>query len=269
MQSYAANTTKLDNLDAAGYATRATAPTGVLRQANVTIDGRTPTWESPAAMLSLLCHFKEIRSAAQWQSLARIPDRCGKPRPLVILHSQGVAPVAVPPAPAGSVLIAQVYGLQIHGAERIDTLFTRAAERRLVINGLGIRVVPDTVADGLIFDVPPYADYAPPFAFNLGVRTMRSRDQWVLRPVHRGLSRRSRSSPSRSMRRRVRRAVWRSHLAGRCATPRGSGRELGARSGARQLGAHARRQPLLRARDRQDPRGRCAWRRPRRGRRYG
>jgi len=172
MQSYAAYTTKLDNLDAAGYANARSGPDRVLRQ-NVAIDGRNPTWESPAAMLSLLCHFKEIRRGGQWQALARIPDRCGTPRLLAIVHSDAGDVVHVPPAPPGAVLVAAVYGLQVHNGERLKTLFSRAADRSLVINdAITFRVVPDTLTDGLILDVPRYADYRAPFNFSLDVGTI-------------------------------------------------------------------------------------------------
>ncbi len=172
MQSYAAYTTKLDNLDAAGYANPRSGPDRVLRQ-NVAIDGRNPTWESPAAMLSLLCHFKEIGRGGQWQALARIPDRCGAPRLLGTVHSDAGDVVHVPPAPPGAVLIAQVHGLQLHNGERLSTLLSRAAERSLVINdAVTFRVVPDTLTDGLILDVPRYADYRPPFGFSLDVGTI-------------------------------------------------------------------------------------------------
>ena len=173
MQSYAAYTTQLDNLDAAGYANARSGPDRVLRQVNATIDGRNPTWESPAAMLSLLCHFKEISRGGQWQALARIPDRCGKPRLLGTVHSNGPGVLRVPPAPRGTVLVAQVKGLQIYKRERLETLFARAAERTVVINGaVTYRVVPDTLTDGLMLDVPAGADYLAPFAFNLAVSTI-------------------------------------------------------------------------------------------------
>lgn len=170
MQSYSAYTTRLDNLDAAAYANARSGPDRVLRELNSTLDGRNPTWDSPAAMLSLLCHFKEIYAAGQWQALARIPDRCGKPRLLTVIHSSALDVVQIPAAPRRSVLVARVYGLQIYRGERLETLFARAAERALVINdAVTWRVPPDTVADGLILDVPAYADYAAPFSFNLGV----------------------------------------------------------------------------------------------------
>lgn len=173
MQSYAAYTTQLDNLDATGYANAHSGPDRVLRQVDATIDGRNPTWESPAAMLSLLCHFKEIARGGQWQALARIPDRCGKPRELGTVHSNAVGVVQMPAAPRGTVLVAQIEGLQIYRRERLQTLFERAAERALVINGVTtFRVAPDTLTDGLILDVPSYADYDPPFGFNLAVSSI-------------------------------------------------------------------------------------------------
>ena len=47
------------------------------------------------------------------------------------------------------------------------------AERNLVLNNAAtFRVVPDTLADGLILDVPRFADYAPPFNLNLAVSTI-------------------------------------------------------------------------------------------------
>jgi hypothetical protein len=176
MQSYLAYTTELDNLDAAGYANAHTGPDRVLRQGGAS-DGRNAIWESPAAMLALLCHFKEIGRGGQWQALARIPDRCGRPRLLGTVHSSGHdATLQVPPAPPGSVLIAQVHGLQIGARERLETLFTRAAVRALIVNGTNkYRVVPDTLTDGLILDVPAYADYRAPFKLNLDVRSLTAR----------------------------------------------------------------------------------------------
>jgi hypothetical protein len=175
LQSYAAYTTELDDLDAAGYANARTGPDRVLREFNATIDGRNPTWESPAAMLSLLCHFTEIGRGGKWQALARIPDRCGKPRLLGTFRSVGRNALQIPAAPRGTVLLAQVHGLQIDTGERLETLFVRAAMRALIVNGaITYRVVPDTLTDGLILDVPTYVDYLAPFSFNLGVQSLRA-----------------------------------------------------------------------------------------------
>jgi len=170
MQSYVAETTALDELDAAGYANARTGPDRVLRQLNETIDQRNPTWDSPAAQLSLLCHFVEVDAAEIWQVLARIPDRCGKPRQIAVLHTAANGVLTLPAPPPGMVVIAKIYGLQIHRGERLETLFVRPAERVLVVNAAkAYRVPPDTLGDGLILDVPEAADDAPPFNFNNSV----------------------------------------------------------------------------------------------------
>jgi hypothetical protein len=168
LQSYAAYTPSLDRLDAAAFANARTGPDRVLRESSVQIDGRNPAWESPAATLSLLCHFTEIARGGNWQALARVSDRCGRPRVLGTVRSPYGDAVRIPAAPRGMVLLGEVSGLQISDGERFETLFGRAHTRVLQLNNATVtyRVVPDTLGDGLIFDVPPDADYAPPF--NLG-----------------------------------------------------------------------------------------------------
>jgi hypothetical protein len=123
-------------------------------------------------MLSLLCHFREIARGGQWQALARIPDRCGRPYVVETLHV-GKAGAKLPPAPPGTVLIAKLFGLQVGGLERIESLLTRARMRFVYINTSVWRVPPGTVSDGLVLDVPRKDDYAPPFSFNLDAKTIR------------------------------------------------------------------------------------------------
>jgi hypothetical protein len=135
-------------------------------------------------MLSLLCHFKEIYAAGQWQALARIDDRCGRPRPLETLHSDALDVVQIPAPPRRAVLVARVFGLELYHRERLETLFARAAERTIVVNGAATwRVPPDTVTDGLILDVPAYADYAAPFGLNLAVSSMQAEINGVPVPI--------------------------------------------------------------------------------------
>jgi len=173
MQSYSAYTTSLDNLDAASYASASSGPDAVLREANASLDGRNATWDSPAAMLSLLCHFTELARGGQWQVLTRVPNRCGAPRVLGTLESNGTAAMSMPPAPPGMVVVAEIHGLGITAREHLSTLFTRADARTLTINGTSVyRVVPDTLADGLVLDVPASGDYAAPFNFNLSVESI-------------------------------------------------------------------------------------------------
>ncbi len=171
LQSYNANTPSLDHLDAAAYADARGGPERVLRRVEA-IDGRNPNWESPAAMVSLLCHFRQVASAAGWQALARVPDRCGPLRPYVTLRTKLGQSVALPAVPPGAVLVASIEGLSVDFGEHLASLLTRIAERYVLINGHRYRVPPDTAPDGLILDVPTNADYPAPFNLRMDPSTI-------------------------------------------------------------------------------------------------
>ena len=134
LQSYAAYTTRLDGLDAERYADPEAGPDRVARHDHA-VDGRRPAWDSPEAMLSLLCHFDEVERGGVWQVLARVPDRCGDERPLATLRGRLGEPIAIPPAPPGTVLLAHVDGLQIGALERLAMLFGRPDVRRISVDG--------------------------------------------------------------------------------------------------------------------------------------
>jgi hypothetical protein len=175
-QSYTAYTPRLDQLNAAAYADARHGPDRVLRQVDQAIDERNPIWESPAAMLSLLCHFTEIEHSGEWQTLARVPDRCGTPLTLETIHSSLGRTITLPSPPENAVLVAAIDGVQVAGWERLETLFTRAQTRFVTVNGRSsqrFRVPPGTADDGLVLAVPDYADYAAPFNLNMDPRTLR------------------------------------------------------------------------------------------------
>jgi hypothetical protein len=175
-QSYAAYTPRLDRLNAAAYADARHGPDRVLRQVDQAIDGQNPIWESPAAALSMLCHFTEIEHSGEWQALARVPDRCGKPYTLAVIHSSLRRTIALPSVPEDAVMVAAIDGIQVAGWERLETLLLRAQPRYVEVNGkseLTFRVAPGTADDGLILWVPQYADYAAPFNLNMDPHTLR------------------------------------------------------------------------------------------------
>jgi acetyltransferase AlgX (SGNH hydrolase-like protein) len=174
-QSYTAYTSRLDKLNAAAYADARHGPDRVLREVDQAIDERNPIWESPAAMLSMLCHFTEIEHSGEWQTLARIPDRCGPPYDLENIHSSLGRAITLPSPPENAVMVAAIDGVQVAGWERLETLITRAKARFVTVNGqrdLRFRVPPGTADDGLILAVPPDADYAAPFNLNMAPRTL-------------------------------------------------------------------------------------------------
>jgi hypothetical protein len=175
-QSLTAYTPRLDRLNAAAYADARHGPDRVLRQVDQGIDERNPIWESPAAMLSMLCNFAEIEHSGEWQTLARVSDRCGTPYALETIHSSLGHTIQLPSPPENTAMVAAVDGVQVAGWERLETLFTRAKARYVTVNGqadLKFRVPPGTADDGLILTVPARADYAAPFNLNMDARTLK------------------------------------------------------------------------------------------------
>jgi hypothetical protein len=172
LQTYGAFTSRLDQLDADRYADPESGPDGVIRQ-DFAIDERLPAWESPAAMLAMLCNFESAADDGRWQALVRVEDRCDEPRKVGTVEGELGQPIELPPAPPGTVLTARVHGLEIGGFERLEMLFTRPAMRWISINGEPRhRVVPGTVGDGLILDVPRRADYPEPFELGQHAKTL-------------------------------------------------------------------------------------------------
>jgi hypothetical protein len=164
LQSFSAFTPRLDEMDAHAYEDARGGPERVLRNLSAP-DTRNPSWESPAAFVALFCNFANVAQKGEWEALARIPNRCGPPRTIAVLHtSLEAAPVQIPPAPPGTALVAQIDGLGVAGLEGLASVVWHAALRIITINGDSFRVAPATADDGLLLWVPPSLDYPQPFS---------------------------------------------------------------------------------------------------------
>ena len=171
-QSYVAYTERLDELNA-DAASGDAGPTRMLVQNTPLIEGRQRAFESPAAQVATLCHFRAVSTTAAWQVLARVPDRCGPERTLGRVDAAYGDTVRVPPARPGEAVITRVEGAQVGGLERLQALLYRADIRQISVNGKPpFRLIPGTVADGLVVAVPPRADFPAPFGLGLQARTL-------------------------------------------------------------------------------------------------
>ncbi len=169
-QPYIAWTSELDELNAEAMASP-DGPERILRQ-NINALGRFPAYESPAAMIAMLCNFEPLRTTERWQVLGRIPDRCGEPEALGVVEAAYGERIPVPPAPPGSLVFARVDGVEPAGLERLRAFVERARVRSVNFDSGGARssllvgsphdgfysFVPATAGDGLILSVPPESD---------------------------------------------------------------------------------------------------------------
>lgn len=164
-QPYAAWTEELDQRNADAVASP-DGPERILRQ-NLNALGRYPAFESPAAMIAMLCNFEAARTTSQWQLLERVPDRCGEARPLSHEAGSYGTPIPVPAAPPGSVVFARAHGVEVSGLERVRTALLRSKGRQVAFEGDPrpfYTLIAATAADGLLLRAPRGIDFPGPFA---------------------------------------------------------------------------------------------------------
>ena len=162
-QPYTAWTEDLDERNAELLASP-DGPETILRQPGNPL-GRFPGFDSPAAMIEMLCNFAPAAQTEVWQVLDRTPDRCGEPRPLRSAEAIYGEPIPIPKAPRGSLVFARVDGVQVEGRERVRAFLNRGRSRLVAFDG-GHRYpfVPTTAGDGLLLRAPRGIDYPAPFA---------------------------------------------------------------------------------------------------------
>jgi hypothetical protein len=168
---YYSVTSALDELNARTLAS-SSGPQRLLRTLSPPVNGRNNLFDSPAAQRSMLCHYAPLSTTAQYEVLARVPDRCGPARLLKTARSAEGQFVEVPTPTAPSELVyVSVDGVAPRGLERLRSLLYRSYGRAIGLrDGAGpvrdYAIVPDTVIDGLLMSVPAAADFPGAFSLN-------------------------------------------------------------------------------------------------------
>jgi hypothetical protein len=171
-QAFTAYTAELDALNAATLAD-ARGPEFLIREPIYAVDGRHPWWETPQAVLEVVCRYREVMVAGRWQIVERGASRCGEERPIgeVTLQAGGVA--TVPRAGEGNLVVARVHGLEPTLLDRLATFVLRGPEWNAIVNDtLTFRMVPAHAGGPLLMSVPPAVGYTPPHAFPEPVMTL-------------------------------------------------------------------------------------------------
>jgi hypothetical protein len=164
-QEYTAYTTGLDDLDAA-FLRSPDAPERILTQP-LAIDIRNPDWESPAAMVAIVCHYRELLADSPWQVLGRVANRCGSERSLGVVKARVGETVSVPDTGnRNELVVARIQGLDYSLLYDLRTTLWRAPEVHVRLDGgRRNRLVPGTAADGLIVRAPKERlGFSQPFA---------------------------------------------------------------------------------------------------------
>jgi hypothetical protein len=162
-QAYSAYTRGLDELNAASV--RAERPDWILRErVRSSIDNRNISFESPAAVLATVCHYREVVSDRGWQVLEPAGNRCGPPRTLAALDAGDGDVVDVPRARNGGIVLARMVFRETL-ATRVRTVVYRGPYTSITLDGESYRLVADTASAGLLMRAP--SDLFPGDGFGL------------------------------------------------------------------------------------------------------
>ena len=164
-QEYSAYTTNLDDRDAA-FLRSPDAPERILTEP-LAIDRRNPDWESPAAMVAIVCHYRELLADSPWQVLGRVANRCGGERSLGVVKARVGQTVAVPDTGnRNDLVLARIKGLDYSPLYGLRSLLWRAPEVHVRLDGgRRNRLVPGTAGNGLIVRAPrERLGFSQPFA---------------------------------------------------------------------------------------------------------
>lgn len=164
IQEYSAYTPALDRIDADVLA-GPSAPERILTE-ETSIDFRNPDWESPAATVAIVCHYRELAAQERWQVLGHTGDRCGPEEPLGTVRARVGDIVPVPDTGAGNVLVlARIRGLDASPLYSLRSFLLRIPAVHVRLDGdRRYRVVPSTAADGLLVRAPAALGFSEPFA---------------------------------------------------------------------------------------------------------
>lgn len=164
IQEYSAYTPALDRMDADVLA-RPSAPERILTE-RTSIDFRNPDWESPAATVAIVCHYRELAVQERWQVLGHTADRCGPEQPLGTVQARVGDVVPVPPTGAGNVLVlARIRGLDSSPLYALRSFLLRIPPVHVRLDGdRRYRLVPSTAGDGLLVRAPAALGFSAPFA---------------------------------------------------------------------------------------------------------
>jgi hypothetical protein len=164
-QEYSAYTAGLDGIDAA-FLRSPDAPERILTQP-LAIDIRNPDWESPAAMVAIVCHYRELLADHPWQVLGRVANRCGSERSLGVVKARVGETVSVPETGnRNELVVARIEGLDYSMIYGLRSTLWRAPEVHVRLDGgRRNRLVPGTARNGLIVRAPrDRLGFSQPFA---------------------------------------------------------------------------------------------------------
>ncbi len=167
LQEYTAYTPYLDQLNADFIASK-NGPERIIRPPTVAIGAEVPAFESPAAVVSLMCHYAQLGASSSWQTLERVSDRCGSMHQIAIVHTRIGQTIRVPqPSRPDEAIIARVTSLPLPRTTGPLSLLFKTSSMNIVVNEDVVpnRFVATTAAQPHLMIQPKELEYSCPFSY--------------------------------------------------------------------------------------------------------
>lgn len=164
-QDYIVYSPTLDDVNRATLADEGAAPQFILRGPPAAIDSRYPWFEGPATMRAMLCRYREVELAGEWQLLERGADRCEEPRLLSRVAAEVGVAVPVPELEDGdAMLFVRINGLEPTVLDAASSFLFKAHEWYITRNESDrFRLAAPTAGQGLVMAVGPSLAYTDRF----------------------------------------------------------------------------------------------------------
>jgi hypothetical protein len=134
LQEYSAYTPYLDQLNAEFIASK-NGPERILRPPSSATGSEVPAFESPAAVVSLVCHYAQLGASSSWQVLGMVPDHCGPMHQISVVHTRIGQTIEVPqPTRPDEAVIARVTALPLPLTTAPLSFLLKTSSINIVVN---------------------------------------------------------------------------------------------------------------------------------------
>ena len=167
LQEYSAYTPYLDQLNA-GFMGSPNGPERILRPPTGAIGSQVPAFESPAAVVSMICHYGQLGASSSWQVLGTVPDRCGPLRQISVVRGRIGQTIAVPqPTRPNDAIIARVTALPLPLTTAPLSFLFKAKSMNIVVNDNVVpnRFITATAAQSHLMIQPKDLGYSCRFSY--------------------------------------------------------------------------------------------------------
>jgi len=167
LQEYSTYTPYLDRLNADFIASN-NGPERILRPPSSAIESQVPAFESPDAVVSVICHYSQLGASSSWQVLGRVSDRCGSMHQISVVHSRIGQTIGVPqPTRPDEAIIARVTSIPLPLITApLSFLFKTSSMNIRVNDNVALhRFIVATAAQPHLMIQPKDLGYSCPFSY--------------------------------------------------------------------------------------------------------